>query len=88
LFLQWQHPGLLPLQPYGLSMSQAPLQLTSQASAGGLGGQQADRLEQSNSVKPSDAIKADHLIPSVELELNVAIGVGAEGKVGGEGWPG
>lgn len=66
-------------------MSQGPGQLTSPASAAGQGGQQADRLEQSNSVKPSDAIKADHIITCGELELNVAIGVGAEGKVG-LGW--
>jgi hypothetical protein len=39
-------------------------------------------LGKTSSFKPSDAIKADHIITSRELELTAPIGVGAEGKVG------
>ncbi len=45
-------------------------------------GQGGGGLVETPSLKPSDAIKADHIITCGELELNVPIGVGAEGKVG------
>lgn len=78
--MQWQQPGLLhgvPLQQQGGSRSQGPGQLAPQDSAK----QQAGGLVETSSYKPTDAIKADHVITAQELELNVPIGVGAEGKV-------
>lgn len=78
---QWQHPSLLPTMPMQQQatgfVSQGPGRLTSQASAG----QQGDRLEQSNSFRPTDAITTDNVITAGELELITPIGVGAEGKV-------
>jgi hypothetical protein len=57
--------------------SQGSGQLAPQTSAK----QQTGGLVETSSYKPTDAIKADLVITAQELELNVPIGVGAEGKV-------
>lgn len=46
-----------------------------------MGDEEHGGLTETSSVKPSDAIRAEHLICSAELELNQPIGIGAEGKV-------
>jgi hypothetical protein len=81
--VQWQHPGVMlgmQMQPMGgggpMSHGQGMMAQPPSAGQGGGG------LVETSSIKPSDAIKADHIITCGELELNVPIGVGAEGKVG------
>ena len=82
--VQWQHPGVMlnmQMQPMGVGggpMSHGQGMMAQPPSAGQGGG----GLVETSSIKPSDAIKADHIITCGELELNVPIGVGAEGKVG------
>jgi hypothetical protein len=65
------------MQQQGGRRSQGPCLLAPQASAK----QQTGGLVETSSYKPTDAIKAEFVITAQELELNVPIGVGAEGKV-------
>lgn len=91
--LQWQHPGLAPMSMHMHmgSMSMGHLAYPPEASAAGLnmaasggpGDLEPGGLTETSSVKPSDTIRAEHLICSAELELNQPIGIGAEGKVRG-----
>jgi len=93
LVSQWHHPGIAPLQmPHmgPLSMGHGAGVYHGEGGAA-VGGEEHGGLTETSSVKPSDAIRAEHLICSAELELNQPIGIGAEGKVrrrhGTQVWP-